>query len=185
MKQGFTADMGNYEISIKYSDKARRKGLMKFKAKNNNGEFTVSLREMTELIVRHLNKEHMDILNVKSKHLPMVHGLRQIHAVATKDYKAGDTITFDFIQPMPLDIAVAEAALNMYLVQSDKPILMSEKYLQKARKALTEEKIENQKNLNNEIMQIMQNAEKHRQELSSEFEQSDTEPELIESIYNK
>lgn len=165
MKQGFTADMGNYELSIKYSDKARKKGLVKFKAKKKNGEFVMSVRDLTELIIRHVNKEHLDILEVKSKHLPMVHGLRQIKAVTTRDYKAGEEITIDFPQPMPLDIAVAEAALNLYLIETEKPILMPEKYLQKARMALTEEKLEKQKNLNNEIMQIMQTAEKKREEL--------------------
>lgn len=161
-QQGFTSEQKDYFVSMKFSDKARRKKLIRFKAKNKNGEFVMSLSDIMELIIRHVNRKHVDLLTVESGHLPMVHGKRQIQGMCPQDYKKGDIVTFDFIQPLPLDFAVAEEALNMYIAEGN-PILLPEKYLNKARNNLTQEKIKYNKNINKELEDFNRAAEKARE----------------------
>ena len=109
----------DYSVELKYSDEAKEKKLIKFTALRRNREFVISLDEITRLIMLHLNKDYIPMLEVVNECVDMVITERSISGVCSRDFKEGETISFNFEQPMPVEMAVAEQAFNICRINGD------------------------------------------------------------------
>lgn len=118
-KQGFVAQKRDYSVEIKYSEEAREKKLIRFTAKRKNRSFEISLDEFINLVMIHLNKEYVPMLQTVQESVEMVEAIRTLNFKCTKDFKEGEEMSIQYIQPMPLEFAIAEEAYKMAKMQGD------------------------------------------------------------------
>lgn len=176
--EAIKATKRDYSVELKYSDEAKEKKLIKFTALRRNREFVISLDEITKLIMLHLNKEYIPMLEVKNECVDMIIVERSITGKCSRDYKEGELISFNYEQPMPVEMAIAEEAYNICKLGEDIVKVPAEN-LSKAQEELNARQ---KQYLEFTHKEYMKQFNKEEQEVS-EVESIEAPPEPIESPY--
>lgn len=138
-KKGFVAHRDKFKVEVKYSDKALKKDLIRFTVKKGN-VIEISAGDIVDLIAPHFNVRMMSPLIVKNNIIRMVEVTRTLHGVLTRDWKAGENITFPYKHLVPFELAACEEAMNLGKVEG-RPIRtfeLSEEDWEKAKKSVNE-----------------------------------------------
>ena len=140
-EEGLVAHKRDYSIEIKYSEEARKKKLIKFTAKRKNREFVMSLEEFINMVMVHLNKEEAHMLNINRESITMVKVERSISGKASKAFVEGEDISFNYIDTVPIEMAVAMEALNLCRIQGE-PEKLPTSFIEEAKNSITEKQKE-------------------------------------------
>lgn len=117
--KGMVADKGDYKVSVKYSDEAIEKKLMKFETPSGES-FEISVEHMIELVSHYVNGSDLAPMFVDNERIKIVYVTRNMKFKLDKDFKAGEEIVVAYEHPYPLEFAIIEEAFNIALIKPDK-----------------------------------------------------------------
>ena len=118
-KIGMIADKGDYKVSVKYSDEAIEKKLMKFETPSGDS-FEISVEHMIELVSHYVNGSDLAPMFVDNERIKIVYVTRNMKFKLEKDFKAGEEIIVAYEHPYPLEFAILEEAFNIALIKPEK-----------------------------------------------------------------
>jgi len=163
-----------YSVSLKYSQEAEEKKLIKFtthaKRASKEHEFVMSLGEIAEIIIQNLNSEMLSMISADVTKVQMIQGNIPFHGVCDRDFAKGEEIIFEYPMWMPLDVAVAYEAYNIAKLGNE-VVEIDASNIQKARESMTEK------------AKLFVSTAHAEAVAKPEEEQPNTETELVESPY--
>jgi len=128
-----------YTVQVNYSEKAKKKKLMKFITPGGD-EFEISADEMMTMLVGQVNSETLEAVFVDTEKVDVVEVQRQVVVRADRDIKKGEEIRLNYSHPYPIEFAILEEAMNIAKINMDVPTFtLTREYIEKVRKKIKPE----------------------------------------------
>jgi hypothetical protein len=127
----------DFDITIKWSQKARDKELIKFKVKNPKGEFEIGANDLLQLIHKNFKEHHLAaaIEMYDTNLIPVAEAMMHVHFQTLKEYKQGDWVDVNLPMQIPLFMANVMQAYKLVTISKDTVVEVPiEKYKEAAAK---------------------------------------------------
>lgn len=113
-KKGFTTNIENCQIDIKYSKQAEKKELIRFTVKEGN-TFEINADALLALIASQFKSKEfaLALADTDVANIYMVETERYINATLDRDFKKGERISFPFKHMYPYVLAAVEKAYHI------------------------------------------------------------------------
>lgn len=116
-KMGLIAKRPGYSISIKYSPKSERDGLIKFTQKGGKS-FEIATADLINVLAKHVNTEVLAPAMMQNNVINMIRVTRNLSFTPNRDIAAGELVHIPFQHMMPIDFAIAEEALGVAFIDA-------------------------------------------------------------------
>lgn len=142
MQKGIIAKKDNFTVSVKYSDEAIEKKLVKFTLTKGDS-LEISADELVGILSQQVNNEVLSAAFVEVDRINVVEVGRQLQFVLDKDYKKGQKVNANYTHPYPLEFALIEEAYKIAKIDEKVPkVELTKEYLDEFRKKLKPEMTE-------------------------------------------
>lgn len=113
-KKGFTTNIENCQIDIKYSKQAEKKELIRFTIKEGD-TFEINADALLALIASQFKSKEfaLALADTDVANIYMVETERYINATLDRDFKKGERISFPFKHMYPYVLAAVEKAYHI------------------------------------------------------------------------
>jgi len=111
----------DYTISVKYSEEAIEKKMMKFTTPGGES-FEITADEMLSILMEQVNQDTLSPAFVEMDRVNVVEVSRQLEVQLTEDMKAGQKIRLNYNHPYPVEFALIEEAMKIAKIKMDVPM---------------------------------------------------------------
>ena len=111
----------DYTVSVKYSDEAIEKKMMKFTTPKGES-FEITADEMISILMEQVNQDTLSPAFVEMDRVNVVEVSRQLECELTEDMKAGQRIRLNYKHPYPVEFALIEEAMKIAKIEMGVPL---------------------------------------------------------------